>query len=77
MPLRPLSTVGSTTTVIDPAWSVNETLLRVPQAVRVFNAVGIDACCGGGDSLVVAAANASISFETLLEMLEEAASSEG
>lgn len=77
MPLRPVSTVDSTTTVIDPAWSVNETLLRVPQSVRVFNTVGIDACCGGSDSLVVAAANASVPFESLLEMLEAIASTEG
>jgi len=40
---------------IDPAATVNEILLQYPAAVSVFNAFGIDACCGGDASLEEAA----------------------
>lgn len=34
---------------------VNEVLLRYPATVAVFNAFGIDACCGGAASIADAA----------------------
>jgi regulator of cell morphogenesis and NO signaling len=43
------------TVQIDPVMTVNEVIQQVPQAVAVFKRYGIDACCGGGLALGVAA----------------------
>ena len=40
---------------IDPTATVNEVLVQYPAAVSVFNAFGIDACCGGDAPLDEAA----------------------
>ena len=53
--------------------TVNETLLRFPNAVKVFNAFGVDACCGGAATLAEAADDAGIPLELLLDALELAA----
>ena len=50
----------------DLSHTVNDVLLARPEAVRVFNALGIDACCGGGLSLRDAAHEASVSEAVLL-----------
>jgi regulator of cell morphogenesis and NO signaling len=55
---------------LDPSWSVNDVLLDRPAAVTVFNALGIDACCGGALSLSEAADQAEVSVAALLEALE-------
>ena len=36
---------------IDPTWTVNDVIVRYPETVSVFNALGIDACCGGAKPL--------------------------
>ena len=54
---------------ISPTWTVNDTILQVPNAVKVFNAFGVDACCGGAATLVQAAADARVPIDTLLEAL--------
>jgi iron-sulfur cluster repair protein YtfE (RIC family) len=46
---------SSSSTRINTAATVNEILAEHPAAVSVFNALGIDACCGGDASLSEAA----------------------
>ena len=36
---------------LDPAFTVNDLLREHPSTVAVFNAYGIDACCGGARTL--------------------------
>ena len=54
---------------LSPAWTVNDTILQVPNAVTVFNAFGVDACCGGAATLAEAAADARVPVDTLLDAL--------
>ena len=49
--------------------TVNELLLAVPATVEVFNAFGIDACCGGAVPLDEAAARDGAPVEALLDAL--------
>ena len=51
------------------ARTVNELLLAVPATVEVFNAFGIDACCGGAVPLDEAAARDGASVEALVDAL--------
>ena len=60
---------------ISATWSVNDTILRVPDAVKVFNAFGVDACCGGAATLAQAAADANVPVAALLDALAKAAES--
>jgi regulator of cell morphogenesis and NO signaling len=57
---------------IDPQSTVNEVMRAHPSAVRVFNAFGVDACCGGAAPLTEAALDAGIPLELLLDALEGA-----
>jgi regulator of cell morphogenesis and NO signaling len=59
---------------IDPNWSINEILQRHPEAVGVFNAFGIDSCCGGGASLCEAAYRDGADPQALLQALRRAVS---
>lgn len=49
--------------------TVNELLLAVPATVEVFNAFGIDACCGGAVPIDEAAARDGAPVEELLDAL--------
>jgi iron-sulfur cluster repair protein YtfE (RIC family) len=51
------------------ARTVNELLLAVPATVEVFNAFGIDACCGGAVPVAEAAARDGAPLEALLDAL--------
>ena len=55
---------------LDPALSVNDVLLRHPETMAVFNAFGVDACCGGAAALPDAARTAGLEPATLLDALE-------
>ena len=55
---------------INTAETVNEILAKHPAAVSVFNALGIDACCGGDASLSEAARRDGASLDTLLAALD-------
>lgn len=57
---------------IDPAWSINDVLLKYPATITVFNAYGVDACCGGAQSVADAAAQDGIDLAALLAALEGA-----
>ena len=50
--------------------TVNDVLHCHPATMRVFNAFGVDACCGGAASLADAAGDAGIEPVALLEALE-------
>jgi regulator of cell morphogenesis and NO signaling len=55
---------------IDPAATVNEILVQHPDTVSVFNAFGIDACCGGDADLAEAAARDGVVLNDLIAALE-------
>jgi len=55
---------------IDAARSVNELLREHPTTAAVFNAFGIDACCGGARSLRDAALEDGADLAALLGTLE-------
>jgi regulator of cell morphogenesis and NO signaling len=52
--------------------TVNETIQRFPRTVAVFDAHGIDACCGGALPVADAAARHGIPLPELLNALETA-----
>ena len=52
---------------VNASWTVNEVLALHPSVGRVLNAFGVDTCCGGGDTLALAAARARIGPELLIE----------
>ncbi len=51
--------------------TVREFAVEVPQAVRVFEKLGIDYCCGGGKSLADACASSKLSVDEVLRSLEQ------
>ena len=57
--------------------TVNETIQRFPQTVAVFQAHGIDACCGGALPVAEAAARHAIPLPGLLKALREAGARPG
>jgi iron-sulfur cluster repair protein YtfE (RIC family) len=60
------------TATLDPAISVNELLRRCPSVLPVLNAFGVDSCCGGAESLTLAARSAEVPLEGLMAELSAA-----
>lgn len=58
---------------IDPSSSINDVLLQYPATIAVFNAYGVDACCGGAQSVRDAAAQDGLDLEALVAALDVAA----
>jgi iron-sulfur cluster repair protein YtfE (RIC family) len=58
---------------IHPYLTVNEAIRRFPATVAVFNAFGIDACCGGAAPLAEAAVRDGADPRALLEAVRAAA----
>ena len=56
---------------IDTTLSVNEIIRRYPASLAVLNAAGIDTCCGGAESLAVAARNSGADLERLVAGIVE------
>ena len=54
---------------IDTADTVNRIIVEYPAAVSIFNAFGIDACCGGDASLEEAARRDGADVDALVEAL--------
>ncbi|MFL5384113.1 MAG: DUF542 domain-containing protein [Longimicrobiaceae bacterium] len=52
--------------------TVNETIQRFPRTAAVFNAHGIDSCCGGALPVAQAAARHGIPLPELLKALDAA-----
>jgi regulator of cell morphogenesis and NO signaling len=61
-----------TTRSIDVSTTVNDMLRTYPETVSVFNAFGIDACCGGAASLQEAARRDGVNLAELVAALEAA-----
>jgi regulator of cell morphogenesis and NO signaling len=61
-----------TTRSIDVSTTVNDMLRTFPETVSVFNAFGIDACCGGAASLQEAARRDGVNLAELVGALEAA-----
>jgi regulator of cell morphogenesis and NO signaling len=57
---------------IDAALTVNAIIARFPATVAVFNAHGIDACCGGAVPLDEAVRRDGAALDTVLADLREA-----
>ncbi len=53
----------------DASKTVREFVIEVPQAIRLFEKMGIDYCCGGGIPLTQACATANISVDEVLQKL--------
>lgn len=54
---------------IDPNTTVRELAIEVPNAVRVFERLGIDYCCGGAKPLADACVSAGIEVSKVVEAL--------
>jgi iron-sulfur cluster repair protein YtfE (RIC family) len=54
---------------LDITWTVDAVLRALPGTAAVFNAFGIDTCCGGGATLDEAARGACLEPDALLDML--------
>lgn len=63
--------------MISPEMTVNEVIRLYPTTVAVFNAFGVDACCGGAASLEEAAERDGVDVSELLAALREAAEESG
>lgn len=59
---------------IHPDLTVNELVLGHPGALPVLAGAGIDTCCGGGLTLALAAAQAGLTFDQLLDRLQRGGS---
>jgi len=57
---------------LDVSTSVNDVLTQYPETVSIFNAFGIDACCGGAASLREAARRDGVDLAELLGALQTA-----
>lgn len=64
---------AATTPRIDASLSINDVLLAHPATIAVFNAFGVDACCGGAQTVRDAASQDGIDLAQLLAALEGAA----
>jgi iron-sulfur cluster repair protein YtfE (RIC family) len=62
---------------IDPTLSVNELLRRYPAALPILAAAGIDSCCGGEQSLALAAARSGLTFDQLAARLQDGVARRG
>jgi len=60
------------TALLDPEASVAETAVRHPATVAVFARLGLDACCGGAESIRNAAAHNNKPLEEVLHQLSHA-----
>jgi regulator of cell morphogenesis and NO signaling len=65
-------TAAPAPSAIDPSWTINELLRREPSSAPVLNAFGVDTCCGGGDTITEAAANAGLDAAELIGALSDA-----
>jgi regulator of cell morphogenesis and NO signaling len=61
---------------IDPTSTIGAVVQRYPATLAVFNARGLDVCCGGGLPLAEAAARHGLDLAELLAALTQAAEAE-
>jgi len=63
----------TTKTPISPAMTVNTAILLHPRTVAVFEAYGIDSCCGGALPIEEVARRHGLDLDALMAELGEAA----
>lgn len=61
------------TATLTPETTVNEAATHFPATLRVFNAYGIDSCCGGAKPIAEVARRHGFDLDELLAALREAA----
>lgn len=52
---------------------INEVTRRHPETFRIFQEFGVDSCCGGAQPIALAAAQAGLDVNALLQALNAAA----
>lgn len=60
-----------TKTIINEKDIVNQVILRYPETIAIFNAFGVDSCCGGGVSIEKSAVRDKIDVQKLISALNE------
>lgn len=60
-------------TAIDSSWTINEVLGMYPETVTIFNAYGMDMCCGGDETIDVACEEAEVDRDALVAALLDVA----
>jgi regulator of cell morphogenesis and NO signaling len=63
----------TSTITIDSSWTINEVIGMYPETVTVFNSFGMDSCCGGDETLEVAAEEAEVDRDSLMSALLDVA----
>ena len=66
------STTKSGRPELSPALSVNELIAWYPSVLPVLNGFGVDSCCGGAESLELAAREANVQLDDLMAGLSAA-----
>lgn len=66
------TTAACITSSVDPEWTINDLLQRAPGSAPVLNAFGVDTCCGGGNTIDEAAAEAGLDAAELIAALNDA-----
>jgi iron-sulfur cluster repair protein YtfE (RIC family) len=59
--------------IVDPNLTINTVVQRYPDALGVFNARGLDTCCGGGLPVAEAARRHGLDLQELLAAVEQVA----
>ena len=58
--------------VLDERCTIDAVIAKYPASVFVLNAMGIDTCCGGSESIAAAAKHAHVNPDVLLSSLQAA-----
>ena len=66
------NTVERVDKTIDERCTIDEVIAKYPASVFVLNAMGIDTCCGGSESIAAAAKHAHVNPDLLLSSLQAA-----
>lgn len=67
-----MTTATATTTTAPSTITVRDIALQTPDAMRVFEKLGIDYCCGGHRPLAEAAAEAHLTLNEVMRAIEDA-----
>jgi len=60
-----------TNVTLESSWTINETIQQYPETITVFNAFGIDTCCGGDETIEAAAREGEINLDAVMARLRE------
>ena len=60
-----------TNVILESSWTINETIRQFPETITVFNAFGIDTCCGGDETIEAAAREGEINLDAVMARLRE------